>query len=470
MRRNDFINLTSVSTIAIALGAAFIAAPHAAFGQAASGVVDPGVRGGAAGAGGPLPGLQNTTAVPELTMFFDARERFGEIDSVIVGGVDIDAQPGRETGGGLGPAFNGNSCELCHIQPAVGGTGPATNPQIALTTLDGAKNTVPPFITANGPTREARFIKTANGTPDGGVHDLFSIAGRSDATGCNYNQPNFPQQLAINNVIFRIPTPLFGLGLIENTPDVNLKTDSTNVSGPQAALGIASGVFNISGNDGTITRFGWKAQNKSLLLFAGEAYNVEMGVSNEMFPNERIDQAGCQINATPEDSSNFVDTGSENFPASDFESDITDFAIFMRLAGPPIPVALNNTTTQGKNQFVNVGCADCHIIGHTTAASPFSNQSFVSFQPFSDIALHDMGSGLQDQVSQGNANGTQFRTAPLWGVGQRIFFLHDGRTTSLVTAIEAHSSTGSEANEVIANFNKLSAFDQQAVVDFLRSL
>jgi CxxC motif-containing protein (DUF1111 family) len=94
----------------------------------------------------------------------------------------------------------------------------------------------------------------------------------------------------------------------------------------------------------------------------------------------------------------------------------------------------------------------------------------VAYHPFSDFAVHSMGTGLADGVSQGAANGNQFRTAPLWGVGQRIFFLHDGRANDLVTAIEDHASSGSEANNVIQNFNMLSTADQQALVDFLRSL
>lgn len=80
------------------------------------------------------------------------------------------------------------------------------------------------------------------------------------------------------------------------------------------------------------------------------------------------------------------------------------------------------------------------------------------------------GTGLQDQISQGSADGQEFRTAPLWGVGQRIFFLHDGRMNNIVTAVQAHASSGSEANQVINNFNKLSPSDQQAVIAFLRSL
>ena len=99
-----------------------------------------------------------------------------------------------------------------------------------------------------------------------------------------------------------------------------------------------------------------------------------------------------------------------------------------------------------------------------------TGQSNVAFQPFSDFALHSMGERLADRVSQGLANGSQFRSAPLWGVGQRIFFLHDGRTSDIYQAIQQHASEGSEANGVIRNFNTLSLSDQQAVVNFLRSL
>src|SRR5262249_25155712 len=150
------------------------------------------------------------------------------------------------------------------------------------------------FIRVDGPVREARFVRNPNGTPDGGVHDLFVITGRKDATGCTTRQPDFGQALAQGNVIFRIPTPTFGTGKIENTSESSLEDDSTDVASLQRANGIASGVFNHSGNDGTITRFGWKAQNKSLLIFSGEAYNVEQGVTNENFPNERNDTPDCQ--------------------------------------------------------------------------------------------------------------------------------------------------------------------------------
>jgi CxxC motif-containing protein (DUF1111 family) len=147
---------------------------------------------------------------------------------------------------------------------------------------------------------------------DGGVHDLYTIAGRSDASGCTLAQPDFASALSTNNVIFRTPTPLFGLGLVEATPDANLQANLGATQSARATLKIG-GVFNTSGNDGTITRFGWKAQNKSLLIFAGEAYNVEQGVSNEPFPNERSAAPGCVFNATPEDSSLMMN-GNSNSP------------------------------------------------------------------------------------------------------------------------------------------------------------
>jgi CxxC motif-containing protein (DUF1111 family) len=432
--------------------------------------IDPGVRGGPADAGGPLPGL----AGGDLILFDAAAIRFNEVDSVS-GTIDDRTNTATQiTGAGLGPGFNGNDCALCHAQPAVGGSSPFTNPQIRISTLDGAKNTVPAFITTNGPTREARFINNPNGTPDGGVHDLFVITGRTDATQdgttCTAAQPNFPQALAANNVIFRIPTPVFGLGLVENTPDVNLTNDSALVANLQEMEGISSGDFNHSGNDGTITRFGWKAQNKSLLMFAGEAYNVEQGVTNDLFPNERIDLGDCMFNTLPEDTVNEIAVTTTNDPVSNFSSDITNFTLFMRLSAPPTPGPSNLFTQLGNAAFFDVGCGLCHLPFHVTGKSDYGNQSFVTYFPFSDIALHDMGTGLQDQVSQGGADGQQFRSAPLWGVGKRVFFLHDGRTNNLLTAIEDHKSSGSEANQVINNFNLAGPLVQQNILDFLRSL
>src|SRR5258708_17452651 len=184
-----------------------------------------------------------------------------------------------------------------------------------MATRSGEKNVLPWFTAQTCPIREARFKRNPDGTNDGEVHDLFVITGRADAAGCNIAQPNFlpagqPQsgQGGNPNIIFRIPTPVFGAGLIESIPDsailANMKTDSNQkkpmgISGhPNAHL---SGNANHSSNDGTITRFGWKEQKKYLLMFATDAYNVEMGITNQLFPQERDETSGCVFNPTPED-------------------------------------------------------------------------------------------------------------------------------------------------------------------------
>jgi hypothetical protein len=138
--------------------------------------VDPGVRGGAAGAGAPLKGL----TADENDFFGDGLVRFAVIE-VVSGGKN----------NGLGPRFNSNQCLSCHSQPASGGSSPARNPSIRIATLNGAKNVVPWFITQNGPVREPRFKRNPNGTNDGGVHDLFVITGRTDAAGCNIAQSEY---------------------------------------------------------------------------------------------------------------------------------------------------------------------------------------------------------------------------------------------------------------------------------------
>jgi hypothetical protein len=413
---------------------------------------DPGPRPGAAGAGSFYPTLN----ADEQQRFSDALDSFTESNDQVVRGPDS---------GGLGPGFNSNSCSSCHSQPATLGSSPSPaspqvpqpNPQIAAGLSMGAKNVIPSFITADGPVREARFVRNHDGTPDGGVHDLFSIAGRTDAPGCTFPQPNFAGHLAAHNVVFRIPTPVFGLGLVENTTDNVLKANLAANAHDKRELGI-HGRFNTSGNDGTITKFGWKAQNKSLMIFAGEAYNVEMGITNDNFPDERNINPGqnCAFNTTPEDS----------HPDSDIEA----FQDAMRLSAPPTPAAATTSATRGQQAFNNIGCVLCHSDTLTTAGSGFTGMSFVKYHPFSDFALHHMGTNLADGVNQGAAGGDEFRTAPLWGVGQRLFFLHDGRTHDLNVAIETHYGYGSEANRVVNNYNRLNTQQRQDLLNFLRSL
>lgn len=469
--------------------------PAFAIGTVYGQAVDPGPRGGSVGAGQPIAGL----SADQQRFFATALSQFTEVQNV------LDPGPGN---GGLGPTFNSNSCGSCHSQPAIGGTSPSTsaypfvgpNPQVAVATFMGATNTLPSFVTPDGPVREARFKyfysspgdgqsgnpgrrwggRVDTDDPDGSVHDLFTIAGRADATGCVYPQEDFARAQADGNLALRIPTPVFGVGLIENISDATILANLASSAARRTALGIG-GIPNRSGNDYTITRLGWKAQNKSGLVFAGEAYNVEIGVTNEIMTNERgfggvPPPASCLFNPTPEDTVIFLPDTTTPMDTSVVNSDIEDFSIVMRFLDQPTPACTgagcSPSIQNGATQFAKVGCALCHTPSMTTDASDFAPAALSNVQAnlFSDLLLHHMGDGLADGISQGNAGPDQFRTSPLWGIGQRVFFLHDGRTSDLLQAIQAHASRGSEANAVIRLFNSLTTSQQQDLLNFLRSL
>src|SRR5262249_49014867 len=124
----------------------------------------------------------------------------------------------------------------------------------------------------------------------------------------------------------------------------------------------------------------------------------------------------------------------------------------------------------GDALFASVGCALCHTPAFTTGNSRVTALRYANVPLYSDLLVHDMGIGLADGGSQGEAGPREFRTAPLRGLGQRMFFLHDGRTSDLLAAIRAHRSIGSEANGAVANFVGLSEAQKQDLLNFLRSL
>jgi CxxC motif-containing protein (DUF1111 family) len=301
-----------------------------------------------------------------------------------------------------------------------------------------------------------------------------------DAPGCMLAQEDFDEAREQNNLALRIPTPTFGGGLIEMIDEATILMNMHSNRGDKRELGI-QGRPNYNGNDATIARFGWKAQNKSLIMFSHEAYNVEIGETNQMFPNKRgffpnPPPANCIFNALPEDSTNILPLGSDTAAVP---SDDDQFATFMRFLDQPTPACTGTNCSpsirNGAILFTNVvKCALCHTPSMTTGRSVFTvnppGLSGVQANLFSDLLIHHMGSGLNDGISQGTAGPDQFRTAPLWGLGQRVFFLHDGRSTDLLDAIRQHASPGSEANGAINRFNRLNENEKQDLLNFLRSL
>jgi hypothetical protein len=496
---------------------------------------DPGVRGGLKNTGGglqaqgkqiphppvisPHPTTGATITANELASFKEGINRAGQLEatcdqcamvtdgSPVIGKGELDPIFPQFTtnSNGLGARHNADQCFGCHFQPGLGGSGgflvpnpqdvamgkpalPPENPQFNLIPHRfGKKNIVPSFQLRFGPIREVRFKYQVDSSgnilpgpiPDGGVHQLWVVTGiQNDKTisGCKLTQPDFEKQVQNNNVAFRIPLAMFGLGLIDSIQDREILARSAATASQRAALGIR-GRPNRSGNDGTITRFGWKAQNKSLPMFAGEAYNVEMGITNELFPHPKEEDPSCNgpekplpADVTRMDTSDEVNQAFKN--PLHILADWMQFSLLMRFTDAPQPDPKPSPSAiQGRTVFNTVGCALCHT--PTMQTAPVLNSAVLQNRPvnlFSDLLLHDMGDGLADGISQGAAGPREFRTTPLWGVGQRIFFLHDGRTNDLLQAIVEHSSNGSEANAVVQQFNALSVADKQAILDFLRSL
>ena len=227
---------------------------------------DPGPRGGQASAGSFYPMLSGN----EQANFAEALKTFMEVDSV-------SGTMKGEDGSGLGPTFNGNGCAQCHAQPAIGGSSPGMkspqnpmpNPQVGLATLDGATNTVPSFISADGPVREARFVYniTKSGvTADGGVHGLYTITGRTDSNGCLSRNRTLLRRWRGTTSSSAFPRPSTDWVWSIHAGHI-LQANTPGAQAQRSRLGEFAVRFNTNGNDGTITRFGWKAQNKSLLIF-----------------------------------------------------------------------------------------------------------------------------------------------------------------------------------------------------------
>jgi hypothetical protein len=399
---------------------------------------------------------------------------------------------------GMSPVFNADQCFICHSQPAIGGSSPAHSPAEKIAHRLGGTNIVPDFEAPDGAFREVRFKYNSDGTRDGGVHSLFTMQGRSDAPGCTLKQPDFDKAVRDRNIAFRIPLQLFGLGLIESIQDSAIRANMLANQDRKSELGI-SGHPNIVPNNGTISRFGWKAQNASITIFAGEAYNVEMGISNDAFPAGRNEDPTCNSVYEPFDVPR-TDPTLYNNPLKIMPAWLM-FTEFMRFVDAPQPAPMSASAQHGKDVFNTIGCALCHTASFKTAgtANPSSPSEEIgphsvalrgqTVNLFSDLLLHHMGATLADNITQGSADPDEFRTTPLWGLGTRLFFLHDGRTSDLRVAIQDHFSRRfsdggdnpakdlrsytygpSEANDVVERFNGLSEPDKQAVLDFLRSL
>jgi CxxC motif-containing protein (DUF1111 family) len=332
---------------------------------------------------------------------------------------------------GLGPAFNGNSCASCHSVPAIGGIS-------AMTEIRGG------YRDADG-----KFTALYGGT----LYHLFSIPPHT----CQVRMP-----AEVNVVGRRAPIPLFGSGLIEAIPDEAILAleDPDDLNG-DGISGRAARVEDPATGRRRIGRFGWKAQHATLLAFSGDAYRNEMGITNDLFPDEfalgiEAEQLkACTLKRGIQDTRDRR-TGLRG---------IDNFENFMLLLAPIARGADTDVSRAGEGVFKSIGCASCHVPVLMTSpnANPLFDRKPVAL--FSDLLLHDIGTG--DGIEQAEALGGEIRTPALWGLRFRKPLLHDG---SAATGEEALLRHGGEAQGTIDNYRRMSGEERLQLLAFLDAL
>ena len=332
--------------------------------------------------------------------------------------------------GGLGPIFNDSSCAACHSAGAIGGSSERT---------------------------VTRFGRSVNGVFSALDHlggSLLQAKAIDPAV-----QEHIPREA--NVIALRLSTPLFGAGLIEAIPDAEIELGAARRQ-PDGVQGRVARVLDVASNKLRVGRFGWKAQQATLLAFAGDAYLNEMGVTSRLFPTENAPNGRTDLLALydkvpdVEDSINPL-TG---------KSDIDHAADFMRLLAPPPRLRATAATLAGERLFAQANCTACHVPVMFTGASKTAALSHQTVALFSDLLLHDMGR-LGDGIEQASAKAREMRTAPLWGLRVRPKFLHDGRASSVAQAIQQHDGEAARSRQ---RFQAMKPAEQQQLLAFLMSI
>ena len=337
----------------------------------------------------------------------------------------------EDAGEGLGPAFNGLGCSQCHSTPAIGGIGPVSEMRAG-------------HLDENG-----NFTVLAGGT----LFHLFSLPNHE----C---QPKIPPEA--NVIARRVPIPLFGAGLVEAIADETiLALEDPDDQDGDGISGHAAMITDVATGDRRVGRFGWKSQHATLLAFSGDAYRNEMGITNDLFREEvanGVDPEAlelCDLLPDPEDGVDPL-TGLRGIDA---------FEAFMKFLAPLDRGPIDDQVRQGEAVFHSVGCASCHIPVLMTAPGPNPVFDSKSVPLYSDLLLHEVGTG--DGIQQEAAMPHEIRTPALWGLRFRRPFLHDGSASTPLEAVLRH---GVEAVRARDNYLALSPEDQQALLAFLGSL
>jgi CxxC motif-containing protein (DUF1111 family) len=415
------------------------------------------------------------TNSPEAPTGFDNKTN-GMVDDATHQADQTKFEAVEQLADGLGPLYNAQSCRECHQNPVSGAASQVSELRVG----------------HNGPDGHFR-------TPDIPIaHGAEVISGRSlvnDRAIC----PNaaFPDKEIQERVpetetirTFRISLNLLGDGFVEAIADQTLvdlsKQQCKSSHGKICGQILYVPIVEAPGQMG-VGRFGWKDQHASLLSFSGDAYLNEMGITNRLQPNEVTNL--CNTVSEPNDT-----------PGPDGLSDIDRFARFIRASKAPARDAQlvgGATAQKGLALFEKIGCVSCHVATLTTAAAgtKINGDTFtippalgsITLHPWGDFLMHNVGTGdgilqatpehygrkvfqqMSDYFSKQDfeSSRNKIRTAPLWGVRLRPRLMHDGASLTLRDAIVRHRG---EASEVIKRFRKLHKDDQEALIEFLKSL
>ncbi len=322
---------------------------------------------------------------------------------------------------GHGPDFNTNSCRSCHELPVAGGSSP--------------------------------LYRNFSIVADVQANALVPILDDGQIVSRNFSYTRVAREAipATAQVVAQRNAPaIFGVGLLATIPptDITANQDPNDTSPSDGISGRAN-------FDGTlVSRFGFKAQEADLVDFVrGPIFN-HMGITTDPL------LVAPPLRGAPQVSTPGGTTDNDGVPDPELSNqDLSDLVVFTRELAPPQPLPLTALAQQGEQVFVTIGCAKCHIPNIVTAGDPIF--------AYTDLLLHDMGADLDDGVLMGLAEGSEFRTAPLWGLRHHAPYLHDGRADTISDAVLAH---GGEAVGARDEFNMLDAADLAAILAFLESL
>jgi CxxC motif-containing protein (DUF1111 family) len=397
-------------------------------------------------------------------------ERVHEIGDLQFEATFVSAPSPRNPG--LGPIFNNVSCTSCHINDGRGkvpGVGEISVLMLFRVSVPGQNefggpNPVPGFGDQLQHRAGVNVIKEAD------VNIKYTEKSFQFDDGSAY-QLRFPDYAVTNTYAAfpadamlspRVAAPVFGLGLLEAVSDADIlsRADENDANG-DGISGRPNYVWNYVTRQTTLGRFGWKANQPSILQQVAAAYNGDIGITTSVFPRENSW-------GQPQ-----YDNASDDPELSDSLLYSVEFYI-KTLAVPARRNANDVVVKQGKQLFVSAGCANCHAPDLRTAVNvAFPSVSNQLIHPYTDLLLHDMGDDLADHRPDFKASGNEWRTAPLWGIGltQKVNghnnFLHDGRARSLLEAVMWH---GGEALAARNKVKAMSSTERDALIKFLGSL